>query len=136
MANLDDFRKRAKEALNTIADVSVEMYKSAEEKARIMTRRAKLNADISRDKSLIRRRFIDIGKTYYELNKDMPGEEFEQSCDDITAAYASIEALKEEVKLLKTHGLNYDAADAKYKAAPQDEESQDEAPQDEDSNQD
>ena len=72
MANYEDFKKKAKDALETIADVSAEAYKIAEEKARVLARRAKLNAEITREKALIRRVKLDIGNKYYELHRDDP----------------------------------------------------------------
>ena len=101
MANLDELKKKAKEALNTIADVSVEAYKVAEEKAKVVARRAKLNAEIAREKALIRRNYSEIGKAYYELRKDDAEEAFKQNCEDITASLDSIEAKRAEIEDLK-----------------------------------
>ena len=108
MANLDDLKKKAKDALNTIADVSVEAYKVAEEKAKVVARRAKLNAEIAREKALIRRSYSEIGKAYYNLHGEAPDDAFKDSCDDITAAFESIEAKKAEIEDLKAGNVVYD----------------------------
>ena len=101
MANLDELKKKAKEALGTIADVSVEAYKVAEEKAKIVARRAILNTEIAREKALIRRRYAEIGKTYYERCKDNPEAIYKQSCEDITAAMENIDVKRAEIEDLK-----------------------------------
>ncbi|MDR0491317.1 MAG: hypothetical protein LBH28_08770 [Oscillospiraceae bacterium] len=111
MANFDELKRKAKDAITTIADVSVEAYKIAEEKAKIVARKAKLNAEIAREKSLIRRRKYDIGKAYYELYKDDPGEAFKENCDDITSALERIAARQKEIQDLKNNGLRDDEDD-------------------------
>ena len=101
MANYDDFKKRVKEAFGTIADVSVEAYKVAEEKSRILAKKAKLNAGIANERATIRRLNVEIGATYYKLFKDNPDESLKTQCADITAAYDRIAAKQQELEDLK-----------------------------------
>ena len=101
MANYENFKKKAKDALGTIADVSAEAYRIAEEKARILAKRAKLNSEISREKAQIRRRKSQIGSKYYELHKDDPEEAFKEDCDSITASLDCIGVKKREIEDLK-----------------------------------
>ena len=101
MATYDDFKKKAKEALDTIADVSVEAYKIAEEKAKIIAKRAKLNTEITREKASIRRTKIRIGDTYYEMRKDGPDEALKEFCENITASLDTIAAKQRELEELK-----------------------------------
>ena len=104
MANYEDFKKKAKETLETIADVSVEAYKIAEEKAKVIARRTKLNADIAHEKALIRHLKSDIGNKYYEMHKDDPEDALKKDCADITDAIARIDANKKEIEDLKKGG--------------------------------
>ena len=120
MANYDDLKKKAKETLETIADVSVEAYKVAEEKARIIARRTKLNAEIAREKGLIRHLKSDIGNKYYELHKDDPEEALKKDCDSITDALARIIANKNEVEELKKGGTSCEC-DADAESSQEDE---------------
>ena len=106
MANYEELKKKAKDAIETIADVSVEAYRLAEEKARILAKKAKLNAEISREKTQIRRLKGSIGNKYYELHKDDPEEAFKEDCDSITDSIDRIEANKRELEELKKNGLN------------------------------
>jgi len=102
MANYEDLKKKAKDALDTIADVSVEVYKFAEENAKIIAKKAKLNAEITREKALIRRLKGEIGNKYYELHKEDPEEALKQGCDGITDSFIRIAAKKKELEELKT----------------------------------
>ena len=101
MPNYDDFKKKAKDAIETLTDVSVEAYKLAEEKARVLAKRAKLNAGIANERGLIRRLKIELGGTYYKLHKDAPDESLRQLCEDITNALDRISAKQRELEELK-----------------------------------
>ena len=101
MSNYEDLKKKAKDAIDTIADISVEAYKIAEEKARILARRTKLSAEITRERVAIRRLKTEIGDKYYELHKDYPEEALKQSCEDITSSLDTIAAKKRELDELK-----------------------------------
>lgn len=101
MPNYEDFKKKAKDAIDTLADISVEAYKAAEEKARILARRTKLSAEITRDKALIRRLKAEIGNKYYDLHKDDPEEALKQDCEEITSALDRIAVRKDEIEELK-----------------------------------
>jgi len=101
MSNYDDFKKKAKETLDTFADVSVEAYKIAEEKARILAKRTKLRAVIVNEKATIRRLSVELGTTYYKMYKDSPAPEFEKICVEITGAHERIEIKEKEIEELK-----------------------------------
>jgi len=101
MANYDEFKKKAKETLDTIADVSVDAYKMAEEKARILAKKTKLRAGIVNDKATIRRLSVELGSTYYKMYKDNPAPEFEKICVEITGAYERITDKEKEIEELK-----------------------------------
>ena len=104
MANYDDFKKKAKDAFETVADVSVGAYRIAEEKARILAKKARLNAEIAREKALIRRHKNSIGNNYYELHKNDSEEAFTEDCDAITDALIRIDAKRKEIEELKQGG--------------------------------
>jgi len=101
MANYDDFRKKAKDALDTLADVSVEAYKIAEEKAKVLAKRAKLTAAIANEKASVRRLKVEIGGLYYKLYKDAPDESLKQLCDEVAFALDSIAAKQRELEELR-----------------------------------
>ena len=109
MANMDDLKKKAKDALDTIADVSAEAYKMAEEKAKVVAKWTKLNAEIAREKAHVRRLEGEIGKKYYELHKDDAEDDLKFGCEGITAALDLIAANKSELEEMKTRGDVEDA---------------------------
>jgi len=105
----DDLKKKAKEAMDTIADVSVEAYKIAEERAKILARRAVLATEITREKAAVRRIKLRIGDTYYNLHKDDPEEEMIQYCSDITVSLDLIADKRREMEELRNGYIVYDA---------------------------
>ena len=50
MSNYDEFKQKAKDTAETIADKSVEFYKFAEEKTRIIANLTKLSTEIALEK--------------------------------------------------------------------------------------
>jgi len=108
MVSYEDIKKKAKDTFDTIADISVETYKIAEEKARILAKRARLNAEITREKSLIRRLKVEIGGKYYDMHMNDPEEELKKACEDITDSIARIGANKRELEELKKSVADFD----------------------------
>jgi hypothetical protein len=104
MSNYDDFKKKAKETLESFADASVDAYKATEHKARILARKTKLRASIVNDKATIRRLSVEIGTVYYRLFKDNPAPEFEKACKEITEAHMLIAAKEAQIEELKKSG--------------------------------
>ena len=131
MANYDDFKRIARDALDTIADVSVEAYKLAEEKAKVLAKRAKLKAGITHERALIRRMKMEIGDAYYKLFKDAPAEEFKQSCEDITAAFDRIAAKQRELDELKSCEEACECEDAETESAETEDTATEDAAKDE-----
>jgi len=109
MALYEDIKKKAKDTFETIADISVETYKIAEERTKILAKRARLNAEITREKALIRRLKGEIGGKYYEMHKNDPEDDLKKACDDITDSIARIGAHKREIDELKNSVTSYDA---------------------------
>ena len=114
MPKYDDLKKKAMDALDTIADASVDAYKVAEEKTRVLARKTKLRAGIVNDKATIRRLSVDLGTAYYNKYKDDPNSEFRQLCEEISGAHEKIANKEEEIAALK-------AAAAKPAEEPNDE---------------
>ena len=71
MPNYDDFKKKAKSALDSFADASIDAYKAAEEKTRILARKTKLRAGIVNDKATIRRLSVELGTRYHKSTRMM-----------------------------------------------------------------
>ncbi|NMA25081.1 MAG: hypothetical protein GX936_05370 [Clostridiales bacterium] len=69
MTNFEDLVQKAKDTMETIADKSIELYKAAEEKTKLLAKMTKLGAEITMEKGNVRKLYREIGKKYYELHK-------------------------------------------------------------------
>jgi len=115
MANYEDFKKKAKDALDSFADASVDAYKTAEEKTRVLARKTKLRAGIVNDKATIRRLSVELGTRYHKKYKDDVDSEFRQICEEITCAHERVAEKEAEIAELKRN------AGTKPPAAPESE---------------
>ena len=103
MANYDEFKKKAKSALDSFADASIDAYKTAEEKTRILARKTKLRAGIVNEKATIRRLSVELGTRYYNKYKDDENNEFSKICVDISGAHDRIAEKEKEIAELKNN---------------------------------
>ena len=98
MASIDELKRKTKDAIDAIADVSMEAYKLAEGKTVELAKRAKLSSEIAREKSHIRRIRSELGKQYFELHRENPIESLAPLCEEMSAAYARIKAKRQELE--------------------------------------
>lgn len=103
MANFEDFKQKAKDTVETIADKSAELYKIAEEKTKLFAKMTKLGAEITVDKGNVRKLYREIGKKYYELHKLSPEEPLAQACAEVTITLDRIAAKQKEFDELKNN---------------------------------
>ena len=101
MAGFDELKQKAKDAAEAIADKSVEIARAAGEKTRTIAKSAKLNAEISKEKSNLKRYYAELGSIYYSFFKDSPDEHLEQICEEITNSLELIEAKQAELAAMK-----------------------------------
>ena len=101
MAGFDELKQKARDAAEAIADKSVEIARAASEKTRTIAKSAKLNAEISKEKSNLKRYYAELGSIYYTFFKDSPDEHLEQICEEITNSLEYIEAKQAELDALK-----------------------------------
>jgi hypothetical protein len=104
MANFDELKQKAKETVQTIADKSIEFYKIAEEKTKVLAKITKLSAEMTFEKGNVRKLYRELGKLYYDLYKNAPEPGFQQACEEITASLAVIAEKKREIDALKGVG--------------------------------
>jgi len=115
MANYEDFREKAMDALETLADATVCTYKAAEEKTKIIAKKTKLRAGIVNDKATIRRLSVELGTRYYKQFKDDENSDFRQLVEEITQAHERIALKEEEIAVLKKSAAAAKAEKAKDK---------------------
>lgn len=101
MSNFDEFKQKARDTMETIADKSVEFYKIAEEKTKLYAKITKLGAEIALEKGNVRKLYREIGKKYYDLHKASPEDELTQGCIEVTSSLDRITAKQKEIEELK-----------------------------------
>ena len=101
MAGFDEFKQKALDAAGMIADKSAEIYHAAEEKTKKMARIAKLNTEISKEKSNLKKHYAELGSLYYSLFGDAPAEQLVQLCAEIAASLDYIGERQDEVSALR-----------------------------------
>lgn len=111
MAHLDDFKQIARDTMDTITDRSLELYKIAEEKTKILAKTAKLSAEITLEKGALRKLYRELGELYYVQSKDQPPEGAEQLFAEIAASLEKIAAKQQDVADLKTPCPDFDEDD-------------------------
>lgn len=101
MANFEEFKQKAKDTMETIADKSVEIYKVAEEKTKLFAKITKLGAEITLEKGTVRKLYREIGKKYYDLHKFSPEDALAQACTEVTSSLECIAAKQQEIEELR-----------------------------------
>lgn len=109
MNNFDEIKQKAKDTMETIADKSVELYKIAEEKTKVLAKTTKLSTEIALEKGSLRKLYRELGKMYYELNGSSPETSFSQICTEIAFSLGCIAAKQKEIDDLKNdYEFSYD----------------------------
>ena len=102
MKDFEEFKQVAKETVETIADKSIELYKIAEEKTKLLAKMTKLSTEITLEKGNVRKLYREIGKKYYDLHKLSPENALAQPCAEVTISLDSITAKQMKFEELKS----------------------------------
>lgn len=105
MADFNDIKEKVLNTLEMVADSTKELAGKAADKAKSTARIAKLSMEINSEKDTIKKAYLEIGKLYYEMNRDDPDGFFAQLCDEVTVANAEIAAKEAEIAELKENGI-------------------------------
>ena len=106
MAGFTEIKEKVISTLGAVADSTKELAGKAADKAKSAARIAKLSMEINAEKDSIKKAYLEIGKLYYEMNRDNPDGFFAQLCDEITVANAEIAAKEAEIADIKENGLS------------------------------
>ena len=101
MASFEDIRERALATAGKVADKSVEIAKTAGEKAKVVGKIAKLRTEVAMEKDNARKTLVKIGELYYEKHKDNPDPDMAQAVAEITVALGAVTAKTAEIAALK-----------------------------------
>ena len=123
MADFKELKQKLKETVDTAADLAKDIagktavgakdiagktFEGAKDIAaktadttKNIARIAKLNVEIGSEKDTLKKAYAELGKLYYESNRNEPGCFFAQLCDEITLALENIAAKETEIADLK-----------------------------------
>lgn len=101
MAKFDEIKGLVIDTLGEVAVKTRDIAGNVADKAKDVSRIAKLNFEISSEKETIKKAYIAIGKLYYETYRNNPDGFFVQLCDEIDMANESIKAKEDEIAKLK-----------------------------------
>lgn len=87
--------------IEKIADTISDKGKEAAEKAKELAEIANLKSQIGTCEEVIKKKYMEIGKLYFELYGDMPEEPFEKACRSIKNARGGVEELQNKIKEIK-----------------------------------
>ena len=99
--DLNEVKEKVVSAAGVLFEKTILLKDAAEEKAKILTQKAKLRAESARNSSRIDRLYSDLGSLYYCLMKDSPDEQMTQLCEEITVLLDRNEELDRQLKELK-----------------------------------
>ena len=101
MADINDLKDTLLSTLGTVAEKTRSFAGKAADKAKDVTKIAKLNMEMGAEKDNVQKAYLEIGKLYYEMHKNEPDSFFVQLCDEITLANESLSRLRVELDDLK-----------------------------------
>ncbi len=101
MANFKDLANSLKATVNDVLDSAKDLASTAGDKAKVLSRRAKIMMEMNAEKENLEKAYTEIGKLYYEMNANEPGEFFVQLFDQVKFAAEHISAMEEELASLK-----------------------------------
>lgn len=139
MAKFDDIKGAVIDTIGLVAEKTRDIAGNVADKAKDVSRVAKLNLEIAGEKETVKKAYIEIGKLYYETRKDDPDGFFVQLCDEITIALDSIAAKEAEIAEIKASADEADivvefeevVAEAEADEAPAEEPPAEETPAEE-----
>ncbi len=82
---------------NRIGDTIASATQEVSEKAKDLTGVAKLQYEMRTKEDFLDKKYLEIGKMFYDANKDVFPEEYTELFDEVEATKARIEQLKEEI---------------------------------------
>ena len=101
MADINELKGTLLNTLGTVAEKTRSFAEKAADKAKDVTKIAKLNMEMGAEKDNIQKAYLEIGKLYYEMHKNEPDSFFVQLCDAITLANENLSKLRVELDDLK-----------------------------------
>ena len=99
--DMSELRDKALASIDKVMDGGKDLAGKAADRAKALTRLAKLRTEISTEKENLRKTYLEMGKLYYDVHKDDPEGFFIQLCDEVALSEKNIadkEALMESLR--------------------------------------
>lgn len=87
--------------LDKIGETITAKGREVTDKAKDIAEVTNLKGQIHTCEDIIRKRYIEIGKIYYEKHGSMPEEEYEDACRDIENAQNTVVDLEARIREIK-----------------------------------
>ena len=101
MIDFNNLKNKVIVSISKAADTTKDLADKATDKAKDVSRIAKLSLEINSEKDVIRKAYSEIGRLYYETHKDDPESIFIQLCDEVTLANENIASKEAEISDIK-----------------------------------
>lgn len=102
MADFNELKGTVLSALGTVAEKTRDLAGKAADKAKDVTKLAKLSMELNSSKEALQKTYTEIGKLYYDTRKNDPDSFFVQLCEEVTLANENISRLQIELDELKS----------------------------------
>lgn len=86
---------------NKLGDTIVSATQGVSEKAKGMTDIAKLQYEMKNKEDFINKKYQEIGKMFYQTNKESAPDEYTELFDEVEASLGRISELKDQIATLK-----------------------------------
>lgn len=101
MADFNNLKGAVLSTLGNVAGKTRDFAEKAADKAKDVTKLAKLNLELNSAKEALEKTYAEIGKLYYDTRKNDPDSFFVQLCEEVTISNENIARLQIELDELK-----------------------------------
>ncbi|MGM9527477.1 MAG: hypothetical protein ACI3UZ_03965 [Oscillospiraceae bacterium] len=101
MADFNNLKGAVLSTLGNVAGKTRDFAEKAADKAKDVTKLAKLNLELNSAKEALEKTYAEIGRLYYDTRKNDPDSFFVQLCEEVTISNENIARLQIELDELK-----------------------------------
>ena len=101
MADFSDIKGAVLSTLGSVAEKTKDFAGKAADKAKDVTKLAKLGLELNAAKDSLQKTYAEIGKLYYDTRKNDPDNFFVQLCEEVKLGNENVARLQVEIDELK-----------------------------------
>lgn len=99
--NFNDFRNTLLNTINFVTEKVLDLADAAADTAKTGHEIAKLLMEKKKAETALEEAYAELGKLYYDLNKNTVGAVYEELCDEISDTLETLENINDEIADLK-----------------------------------